>query len=71
MYPPPISSRRTIGDSVPIEAGRYAAGVLGVVGVEQFASFEGPDLEGFTDASLAAPTEAAPSERELELAPEE
>lgn len=37
MYPPPLFSNRTVGDSVPIDAGRYASGVLGVVGVEQFA----------------------------------
>ncbi len=37
MYPPPLFSAKTVGDSVPIEAGRYAASVLGVVGVEQFA----------------------------------
>jgi hypothetical protein len=38
MYPPPLFSSKTVGESVPIEAGRYAAGVLGVVGYKQFAS---------------------------------
>lgn len=37
MYPPPLLSGRMVGDSIPVEAGRYAAGVLGIVGVRQFA----------------------------------
>lgn len=37
MYPPPLFSSRIVGESLPVEAGRYAAGVLGMVGGRQFA----------------------------------
>ena len=37
MYPPPLFSSQLVGESGPVEAGRYAAGVLGMVGARQYA----------------------------------